>query len=93
MHLTPTVLRVASLMELWVCVIPSKMMWVMQPCDTHLFAGYKRMLGKELQRASGTAAHGTISWELVLETFWRVVTSCLKDKDWSYAFAAAGLAD
>ena len=84
LHLTPAVLRVASLMGLWICVIPSKMMWVMQPCDTHLFAVYRCMLGKGLQRTSGAAADGTTSRELVLETMWRVVASLWKNKDWSY---------
>ena len=92
-HCTPAVLRCASAVDLWICVIPSKMTWVMQPCDTHLFSSYKRQLGEELQQLSGETVDGTLNWELVLEALWRVVASLLTDRDWSYAFAAVGLAD
>ena len=60
-HITPAVLRVASLMGLWICVIPSKMTWVMQPLDTHLFAGYKRLLGSAWSFAQILGSFNSIS--------------------------------
>ena len=42
-HIHPNVLRAASRAGLWVCVIPGKLTWAPQPCDTHLFASYKRI--------------------------------------------------
>ena len=80
-HINTATLRVASQEDLWICVIPSKMTWTLQPCDTHLFSGYKRQLGEELQRLSGATEHGTISWELVMQALWQVVATLLTDKD------------
>ena len=66
-HVSPRVLRAASRANLWICVIPSKMTWALQPCDTHVFASYKRMLGEEYQRRSGLTAAGDINWQILLE--------------------------
>lgn len=90
-HINPATLRVASMEDLWICVVPSKMTWALQPCDTHLFASYKRLLGEEFQRVSGETEHGTVSWELVMQALWRVVEALLTEKTWSHAFASVGL--
>ena len=92
-HVSAAVLRAASSVDLWVCVVPGKMAWALQPCDTHLFSGYKRLLGEEFQRRSGLTAAGDISWELVLESLWHVITSLMHAKNWSHAFASVGLGD
>ena len=89
-HVSPKVLRAASRANLWICVIPAKMTWALQPCDTHVFASYKRLLGEEYQR-SGLTAAGDITWELVLESLWHVVNSLMQGKDWSAAFDSVGI--
>ena len=75
------VLRVASSMDLWICVIPGKLTWALQPCDTHLFAQYKSMLAEEVQRRSELTADGEVSWELVLESLWHVVVVLMQTKN------------
>ena len=90
-HVSPRVLRAASRANLWICVIPTKMTWALQPCDTHVFARYKRLLGEEYQRRSGLTAAGDITWELLLESLWHVVTTLLQGKDWSAAFDSVGI--
>ena len=90
-HVSPRVLRAASRANLWICVIPAKMTWALQPCDTHLFASYKRLLGEEYQRRSGLTAAGDITWELLLESLWHVVHTLLQGKDWSAAFDSVGM--
>ena len=90
-HICPAVLRAASAANLWICVVPAKMTWVLQPCDTHLFARYKHMLTEEFQRRSGLTATGDITWELMLESLWHVISVLLQGRDWSQAFAAVGL--
>ena len=92
-HVCPAVLRAASRAGLWICVIPSKLTWALQPCDTHLFALYKRLLGQEVQRRSGLTAAGELNWELVLEAVWHIVAVLMNTKDWSHAFSAVGLAE
>ena len=92
-HICPAVLRAASAANIWICVVPAKMTWVLQPCDTHLFALYKRMLTDEFQRRSGLTSTGEISWELMLESLWHVISVLLQGRDWSQAFAAVGILD
>ena len=72
-HISTDVLRAASRAGLWVCVIPGKLTWALQPCDTHSFASYKRILGQEVQRRSGMTVAGELSWELVLGAVWHIV--------------------
>ena len=90
-HVSPKVLRAASRANLWICVIPSKMTWALQPCDTHCFASYKRLLGEEYQRRSGLTAAGDMTWELLLQSLWHVVTTLVQGKDWSGAFDSVGI--
>ena len=90
-HVSPAVLRAASRANLWICVIPSKMTWALQPCDTHLFAMYKRMLGEEYQRRSGLTAAGDMTWELLLQSMWHVLSTLLQAKEWATAFDSVGI--
>ena len=90
-HVSPKVLRAASRANLWICVIPSKMTWALQPCDTHVFASYKRLLGEEYQRRSGLTPAGDITWELLFESLWHVVNTLVQGKDWSAAFDSVGI--
>ena len=90
-HVPPRVLRAASRANLWICVIPAKMTWALQPCDTHVFASYKRLLGEEYQRRSGLTAAGDITWEILLESLWHVVTTLVQGRDWSASFDSVGI--
>ena len=90
-HVSPAVLRAASRSNLWICVIPSKMTWALQPCDTHVFAMYKRMLGEEYQRRSGLTAAGDMTWELLLQSMWHVLTTLVQAKEWATAFDSVGI--
>ena len=67
------------------------MTWALQPCDTHVFASYKRLLGEEYQRRSGLTAAGDITWELLLVSLWHVVNTLSQGKDWSAAFDSVGI--
>ena len=92
-HLNARVLRAAAAAGLWVCVIPGKLTWALQPCDTHLFASYKRMLSEEVQRRSGLTPSGELSWELVLGAVWHVVAVVMHGRNWSRAFSSVGIAN
>ena len=83
-HICPAVLRAASAANIWICVVPGKMTWALQPCDTHLFARYKQLLTEEFQRRSGLTCTGEISWELMLASLWHVILVLLQGRDWSF---------
>ena len=92
-HINAAVLRAAASVGLWICVIPGKLTWALQPCDTHLFASYKRILSEEVQRRSGMTARGEVSWEIVLGAMWHVVAVIMHSKDWSRSFSSVGIAN
>jgi hypothetical protein len=43
-HLTPPVLRCVTNASIFYCLVPSKLTWALQPCDTHMFATFKAFL-------------------------------------------------
>ena len=92
-HINAGVLRAASAAGLWLSVIPGKLAWALQPCGTHLFAPYKRILSEEVQRRSGLTPSGELSWALVLGAVWHVVAVAMHAKNWSRAFASVGIAN
>ena len=92
-HVSPAALRAASAVGLWVCVVPGKLTYALQPCDTHLFATYKRVLMEEVQRMSGLSANGEVNWNIVLRAVWHVVVHVMHSKDWSRAFSSVGIAN
>jgi len=40
-HISPNVWRRAAALDIMFFVIPAKMTWALQPCDTHVFANLK----------------------------------------------------
>ena len=67
-HINAAVLRAASRVGLWICVIPGKHRWPLEACDTHVFASVQGLLNEEVQRRSGMTASREVSWEIVLKT-------------------------
>ena len=92
-HINAAVLRAAACVGLWLCVIPGKLTWALQPCDTHLFASYKRVLNEQVQRRSGMTASGEVSWEIVLGAVWHIVVAVMHSKDWSRSFSSVGITE
>ena len=90
-HIAPALLRNFALHDFWVCLIPARMTWALQPADTHLFATYKRKLAEEWQRRGLVSATGHVQWEGLLAALWRVIEGIMNATDWRRAFASDGL--
>ena len=90
-HVAPAVLRNFALHDFWVCLIPARMTWALQPADTHLFATYKRKLAEEWQRRGLVSETGQVQWEGLLSGLWRVIEGIMNATDWRRAFASNGL--
>ena len=43
-HLAPEVIALLGELDIWWYLIPKKLTWLLQPCDTHAFAKYKRYI-------------------------------------------------
>ena len=88
-HLQRAVLRKASDLGIYLCAVPAGLTWLLQPLDTHVFAGYKSFLRAAYLNAR--TVHGTVSPERWLRLIFQVSTVYLSSRNWSRAFAALGL--
>jgi len=92
-HLTRTVAAACAGNGLHLMFIPASMTPWLQPCDTHLFAKYKRALGSAYQAAQATSATGEISalthLRLVIESGKNVIET----QPWRPAFLKTGLCE
>ena len=90
-HINRDVLRAAFSVNMWICVIPSKWTWCLQPCDTQVFVSHRQLLDEEVQRRSGLTASGDVNWEIVMEAMWPIVVVFMLVKDWPRSFASVGI--
>ena len=73
------------------CIIPAKLTWILQPCDTHVFAAYKNFLVNECQRISVSRVGGRLSIHHLLDAVAATINKFLNVSDWPKAFYDAGL--
>ena len=92
-HLHARVVRAMARAGAWCTVVPAKMTWLLQPCDTHLFAGYKRHLHKGLQHApepvAGASEGESLTCRVVLQVC-RTIEGVMEKRSWAHAFDSCG---
>jgi hypothetical protein len=91
-HLSDVVLRKCCKLSIAVVVIPSRMTWLLQPLDTHVFAQLKSkirtMSFAEAVRSEKVALSQTARIRIQGEA----IRSVLVDQDWSMVMQRAGFA-
>ena len=90
-HLSKQALQEFGRARIAVHFVPAKATWIMQPCDTHLFASYKRCLAKVCQENMLRGSNSTCSWEALAHGISVVVNEFMPQRDWAHAFAHTGL--
>ena len=89
-HLHRSVVRACASAGIWYCLVPAKLTWLLQPCDTHLFARYKRHLKaafyEHMADAGPSAATAASMVMAVCQTIREVMQGC----KWASAFDATG---
>jgi hypothetical protein len=66
-HVTSEVWKQCLKKQLLYCVIPAKLTWALEPCDTHVFASYKHRLQTVCQGAVVDSATVKMSLEVLLQ--------------------------
>ena len=90
-HIADDVLAHAARLRVRVLLIPSRMTWLLQPLDSHVYAVLKRtfhLLQLDERSANPQGVMGGVAWIDVLE---RGVRAVLVERDWSGALASNGL--
>ena len=59
-HVTSEVWKQCVKQQILYCVIPAKLTWALQPCDTHVFASYKH----RLQNCVPKCGCGLYDWQI-----------------------------
>ena len=90
-HLTRNVWRTLARKGFMYHLIPAKMTWVMQPCDTHVFASLKRVLLEETQTLALRTADGRLTMKLLFAALALTIGSVLRGTSWRQAFWDLGL--
>lgn len=90
-HITSSVLARLGKHALRMCLIPAKMTWALQPCDTHCFADYKFYLQRYIEEDSIARDTGNVSWGALVACIAKVLRERVEAKPWAKAFLDAGL--
>ena len=90
-HMTPKVWRTAALHGLLYFLIPSKLTWVLQVCDAHLFAYLKHKLKEACQRHNVISAAGKPDLASVVKNLCEVWNGAVLSKGWKKAFRDLGM--
>lgn len=93
-HLSPSVWSAAARAGFGYLVVPSKMTWALQVCDSHVFSPYKARLTTEYQKALSTASShppGDRSWSILMESVVTAWQQRVQRRSWRQAFASNGL--
>ena len=90
-HVTTEVWKQCVKQNIHYCVIPAKLTWALQPCDTHVFASYKHRLQTVCQGAVVDSATGKLSLEVLLHGVCECIDQILEGRSWAKAFADTGL--
>ena len=92
-HITQPVLRACWRGKLWPVIVPAKLTWLLQPCDTHAFMQYKATLKAEYQKARARTADGQLGIDQFLDALYSTIRSTLQGRRWALAFEVDGFGD
>ena len=91
-HIHMSIYKLARQCGLRLVYVPAKMTRWLQPCDTHLFAAFKRTLTDNWRRKKSEIINGCVD----TETWLHVILSTIRETvqaDWAHAFQSIGLSD
>ena len=90
-HLHPSIARCCAAEGIWLLIVPAKLTWLLQPCDTHAFQSYKAYLKAAYQRMRvDAAAVGEVGIRDFLRALCDAIRFLLQGKRWALAFDRDG---
>jgi len=89
-HLHPEVFYRSLALKIWPIVVPAKLTWLLQPCDTHLFQKYKADLQRAYQACRLDAGSRELEVEDFLTCMWSAIRRVFQGTVWDVAFDGDG---
>lgn len=90
-HLAQKVWRTAAREGFLTFLIPARLTWALQPCDTHVFSGLKRRLESVAQEQATKTTEGDLSPKLLARAIAVAVREVVQGRSWLAAFRDCGL--
>ena len=91
LHLTPAVTRAFSDCGVYYHLVPARMTWLLQPCDTHAFALFKRAMHTLTENAATLAVDGRVDICACIRCVFAAILHVLQGNEWKRAFEEVGL--
>lgn len=91
MHAHPAVLAHAARLRVHLLFVPSKMTWLLQPLDTHVFSALKHCLHVLQLEQRATSVDGRLPKDAWVQLVAVAVRRVLLERQWGSAFADNGL--
>ena len=89
-HMSPAVLRTAATCGIWIVLIPARLTWLLQPCDTHVFLRYKHFLRRRYQELMSDHPEGHLAPAAILLAINEACLRVLQGRSWEHAFLFNG---
>jgi hypothetical protein len=89
-HLHDRVWTEARRHNIGICIIPSCVTWLMQPCDTHVFRRYKAWIRREFGREQVSRASHHLQVQVLLRIVFAAKREVLEANSWDIAFSRDG---
>ena len=90
-HIATEVWRAMARLNFFYFLIPAKMTWAMQPCDTHVFALFKRHLAEAAQTVAVSAEDGHVPLTALVKVVCDIIVKVIRGRSWAKAFSDIGL--
>ena len=89
-HFAEPVLRACRFWGLWPVLVPARLTWLLQPCDTHAFCRYKAKLKVAYQFSRVATARGDPDVANFLDCMYTAIREVFHGVRWSLAFEQDG---
>ena len=91
LHLPEPVVRACHREGIFYHLVPAQMTWLLQPCDTRVFALYKRALMELTEQTAMSSEDGRVDIDATLRNVAQVIRQVMQGKAWQHAFGEVGL--
>ena len=92
-HCTSRVAKACAKEGLRLLYVPASMTSVMQPCDTHVFARFKKFISSQMELKRLASSTGEVTIVQIVETICDGASTVVQGQSWLRAFAHTGLRD
>ena len=89
-HLQESLAQSCAARMLWLVIVPAKLTWLLQPCDTHCFQRYKAYLKAAYQRLRIANDTGEVSTVEFISAVCDAIRYVLQARRWAAAFEQDG---